>query len=140
MTLKGNTREFPLDVLVRLLAETKKTGELSVRGASGEGALGIAEGRVVTAVFGEEQPIPALGEVFEMAEAEFEFTPWDDAPPPNLEGELNDLLRKAKEHREWLAAVRQVIPTDRMRFRLSEERDHSPEVAHLSARDLVTRM
>src|SRR5438270_6499311 len=134
MTLKGNTREFPLAVLIRLLGETKKTGELSLRAASGEGALGIAEGRVVTAVFGEEPPIPALGEVFEMSEAEFEFTPWDDAPPPNLEGELDDLLRKAKEHREWLASVRQVIPTDRTRFRLSERAAEQGAVTFTSDR------
>src|SRR5262249_31090330 len=81
VSLKGSTAEFPLDALLRLLADTKKTGELSLRAAAGEGALGIAEGKVVTAVYGEDLPIPALGAIFAMGECEFEFTPWADAPP-----------------------------------------------------------
>ena len=72
MTLQGNTRDFPLGVLLRLLGDTAKTGELTLRGPAGEGALGLAGGKVVTAVFGDEKPIPALGAVFALAEAEFE--------------------------------------------------------------------
>jgi len=49
VTLRGSAGEFPLEVVLRLLADQKKTGELSVRGKGGEGALGIAQGRVVTA-------------------------------------------------------------------------------------------
>ena len=120
MTLRGSTTEFPLDVLLRLLGDTKKTGELAIRGDGGEGALGIAEGRVVTAVFGEESPIPALGAIFRIGDATFEFTPWDEAPPANLEGDLEENLRKAEEYRVWLAGVREVIPHDGIRFRLSE--------------------
>lgn len=120
MSLKGNTAEFPIAVLVHLLGEQKKTGELTLRGPKGEGALGLAQGRVVTAVFGDEAPIPALGAVFDMADADFEFTPWNDPPPANLEGELDELLRKAEDHRKWLASVREVIPSDRTRFRLVE--------------------
>ena len=120
MSLKGSTAEFPLDVVIRLLRDQKKTGELHLTSPAGEGSLGLAEGRVVVAVFGDEQPVPALGEIFELGTADFEFTPWDEAPPANLEGDLDDLLRKAREHREWMAAVRAVIPSDRYRFRLSE--------------------
>ena len=120
MTLKGSTAEFPLDVLIRLLGDQKKTGELTLRSPAGEGALGLAGGRVVVAVYGDEKPIPALGEIFEMGTADFEFTPWDDAPSANLEGDLDELLRKAREHRQWMTSVREVIPTDRTRFRLSE--------------------
>ena len=134
MTLKGTLSEFPLDALLRLLADTKKTGELSLRAPSGEGALGIAEGKVVTSVYGEDQPIPALGAIFGMTEAEFEFTPWPDAPPANLEGELQDNLRKAGEYREWIASVRQVVPNDRVRFRLSERAAEQGAVTFTSDR------
>ena len=121
MTLKGSTKEFPLETLLRLLHDTKKTGELTVRGPGGEGALGLAEGRVVTAMFaGETKPIPALGAVFKIGEAEFEFLPWDDSPPANLEGELEDNLKHAEDYAKWLANVREVIPHDGIRFRLSE--------------------
>lgn len=120
MTLQGSTNDFPLDVLLRLLADTKKTGELTIRGAKGDGALGLSEGQVVTAVFAQEKPIPALGAIFAIGEAKFEFTPWDDAPTANLEGTLEENRKRADEHAKWLASVREVIPHDGIRFRLSE--------------------
>ena len=120
MTLKGSTKDFPLETLLRLLQDTKKTGELTIRGEGGEGALGLAQGRVVTAMFGDEKPIPALGAVFKIREADFEFMPWDDAPAANLEGELDENLKRAEEYAKWLASVREVIPHDGIRFRLSE--------------------
>jgi hypothetical protein len=120
VTLQGSTNDFPLEVLLRLLADTKKTGELSIRGEKGEGALGLAEGQVVTAMFAQEKPIPALGAIFKIGEARFEFTPWNDAPAANLEGTLEQNLKRAEDHAKWLADVREVIPHDGIRFRLSE--------------------
>ncbi len=134
MSLKGNTAEFPIAVLVRLLGDQKKTGELTLRGSTGEGALGLADGRVVTAVFGEEAPIPALGAVFDLKDADFEFIPWNDPPPANLEGDLDELLHKAEDHHKWLAGVREVIPTDRTRFRLSERAADQGSVTFTSDR------
>jgi len=150
MTLRGNIDDFPLRAVLDLLAQTKKTGELQVRAGDSVGALGVAGGRVVTAVFGEEEPLIALGAIFALEGAEFEFTPWDDAPPANLdEGTLDELLakadeakkraeearRKAEEEREAarkkaeeeaeaerrrIAELRSHVPSDDMPFRLSE--------------------
>jgi uncharacterized protein DUF4388 len=150
MTLRGNVQDFPLRSVLELLGQTKKTGELQVRVGDSVGALGIAGGRVVTAVFGEEEPLLALGAIFAIDGAEFEFTPWDDAPPANLDaGTLDDLLgkaaeakkrveearRKAEEEREAarrkaeaeaeaerqrIAELRALIPRDDIPFRLSE--------------------
>lgn len=150
MTLRGNVQDFPLRSVLDLLGQTKKTGELQVRAGDSVGALGIAGGRVVTAVFGEEEPLLALGAIFAIDGAEFEFTPWDDAPPANLDtGTLDELLgkaaeakrqaeearRKAEEEREAarkkaeaeaeaerqrIAELRTLIPTDDVPFRLSE--------------------
>ncbi|MDQ2952484.1 MAG: DUF4388 domain-containing protein [Chloroflexota bacterium] len=120
MTLQGSTNDFPLEVLLRLLADTKKTGELTIRGTQGEGALGLSDGKVVTAMYAEEKPIPALGAIFAIGEARFEFTPWNDAPTANLEGTLEQNLKRAEDHAKWLADVREVIPHDGIRFRLSE--------------------
>ena len=134
MTLKGNTGDFPLETVLRLLTETKKTGELALRGDKGEGALGLAEGRVIAAVFANEGPIPALGSIWDMGRADFEFTAWNEAPPGNLEGELQDNLRKAEEYKKWIESVRQVIPTDRTRFRLSERAAEQGAVTFTSDR------
>ena len=150
MTLRGNVQDFPLRSVVELLAQTKKTGELQVRSGDNVGALGIAGGRVVTAVYGEEEPLIALDAIFAIDGAEFEFTPWDDAPPANLDaGTLDELLgkaaeakrqaeearRKAEEEREAarkkaeeeaeaerkrIEGLRVLIPTDDVPFRLSE--------------------
>ena len=97
MTLRGSVHDFPLRSVLEMLAQTKKTGELQLRAGDQVGALGLADGRVVTAVFGEEEPLLALNAIFALEGAEFEFTPWDDAPPANLEGKLDELLRKADE-------------------------------------------
>ena len=97
MTLRGSVHDFPLRSVLEMLAQTKKTGELQLRAGDQVGALGLADGRVVTAVFGEEEPLLALNAIFALEGAEFEFTPWDDAPPANLEGKLDELLHKANE-------------------------------------------
>jgi hypothetical protein len=150
MTLRGNVQDFPLRSVLDLLSQTKKTGELQVRAGDSVGALGIAGGRVVTAVFGEEEPLLALRAIFAIDGAEFEFTLWDDAPPANLDaGTLDDLLQKAEEakrqadearrkaeeereaarkkaeeeaeaERQRIAELRTLIPTDDVPFRLSE--------------------
>ena len=106
MTLRGNVQDFPLRSVLEMLAQTKKTGELQLREGDQVGALGIADGRVVTAVLGEEEPLLALGAIFALEGAEFEFTPWDDAPPANLEGKLDDLLRKAEEAKKQAEEAR----------------------------------
>jgi len=61
MTLRGNVQDFPLRAVLEMLGQTKKTGELQLRVADRVGALGLAGGRVVTAVFAEEEPLLALG-------------------------------------------------------------------------------
>lgn len=150
MTLRGSLQDFPLRSVLDLLAKTKKTGELQVRKDDRVGALGVANGRVVTAVFAEEEPLLALGQIFALEGAEFEFTPWDDAPPANLEeGSLDELLKKAdaakkaaeearrkeeeareaarrkaeaeaEAERKRMAEIRALIPSDDLAFRLSE--------------------
>ena len=100
MTLRGNVQDFPLRSVLDLLSQTKKTGELQVRAGDSVGALGITGGGVVTAVFGEEEPLLALRAIFALDGAEFEFTPWDDAPPANLEaGTLDELLERPMRRR-----------------------------------------
>jgi len=64
----------------------------------------------------------ALGAIFSITQAEFEFTPWESAPDANLEGgDLVSLLKRAAEARDRISNIRTSIPDDRMRFRLSEK-------------------
>ena len=122
MTLRGSTSDFPLESVIGLLAGTSKTGELQVRGDAKVGALGFAGGRLVAAVMDGEGGENALGAIFSISQAEFEFTPWETAPEANLEGgDLVSLLKRAAEARDRISNIRASIPDDRMRFRLSEK-------------------
>lgn len=122
MTLRGSTSDFPLESVIGLLAGTSKTGELQVRGDARVGALGFASGRLVAAVMDGEGGENALGAIFSISQAEFEFTPWETAPDANLEGgDLVSLLKRAAEARDRITNIRASIPDDRMRFRLSEK-------------------
>jgi len=122
VTLRGSTSDFPLESVIGLLAGVSKTGELQVRGDGKVGALGFAGGRLVAAVMEGEGGENALGAVFAISQAEFEFTPWESAPEPNLEGgDLVSLLKRAAEARDRIFDIRASIPDDRMRFRLSEK-------------------
>jgi hypothetical protein len=121
-TLRGSTSDFPLESVVGLLAGTSKTGELQVRGDGKVGALGFASGRLVAAVMDAEGGENALGAIFAIREADFEFTPWNSPPESNLEsGDLVAVLKRAAEARDRLAGIRQQIPDDRARFKLSEK-------------------
>jgi uncharacterized protein DUF4388 len=122
VTLRGSTSDFPLESVIGLLAGTSKTGELQVRADAKVGALGFAGGRLVAAVMDGEGGENALGAIFSITQAEFEFTPWETAPEANLEsGDLVSLLKRAAEARDRITTIRASIPDDRMRFRLSEK-------------------
>jgi Domain of unknown function (DUF4388) len=127
VTLRGSVQDFPLKAVLEMLAHTKKTGELQVRVGDRVGALGLVDGRVVTAVFAEEEPLLALGAIFALEGAEFEFTPWDDAPPSNLEGTLSELLRKADEAKKQAEEARRRAEEEREAARKKAEEEREAE-------------
>ncbi len=128
MTLRGNVQDFPLRSVLELLGQTKKTGELQIRAGDRLGALGIAAGRVVTAVLDEKEPLLALGAIFALEGAEFEFTPWDDAPPANLEGKnLDDLLHQAEEAKQRAEEARRKAEEDAEAARKKAEEEREAE-------------
>src|SRR5438552_15399921 len=127
MTLRGNVQDFPLRAVLEMLGQTKETGELQLRVADRVGALGLAGGRVVTAVFAEEEPLLALGAIFGLEGAEFEFTPWDDAPPSNLEGTLDELLRKADQAKKQAEEARRKAEAEQEAARRKAEAEKEAE-------------
>ena len=127
MTLRGSVQDFPLRAVLDMLAQTKKTGELQLRAGDRVGALGIADGRVVTAVLDEEEPLLALGAIFALDGAEFEFTPWDDAPPSNLDGTLDQLLKKADEAKRHAEEARRKAEEEREAARKKAEEEREAE-------------
>ncbi|MGH2450892.1 MAG: DUF4388 domain-containing protein, partial [Candidatus Limnocylindria bacterium] len=128
MTLRGSVEAFPLETILQLLAATGKTGQLEVRSDTQMGSLGLAEGRLISAVAGDDTGEPALGAIFSVERGDFEFVAWNEAPQANLTGDLNQLLDRAVEERDRIVAIRRVIPDDRIRFRLSERAADQGEI------------
>lgn len=128
MTLRGSLSSFPLETIVQLIAATAKTGQLEIRSGGESGTLGFADGRLVSALSGDDTSDPALGAVFALADGEFEFVPWGDPPDANLTGDLNQLLDRAVVQRDRIVADRELIPDDRMRFALSDRAAANGEV------------
>jgi hypothetical protein len=128
VSLRGAVQHFPLDTVLLLLSETGKTGHLEVRGDEGGGSLAISGGRLVAAEFDDEHGTPALGEIFTVLRGDFQFLPADHIETEDLSGDLEELLRTAVAERERIAQVREVIPHERVRFRLSDRAARSGQI------------
>ncbi|HUQ17694.1 MAG TPA: DUF4388 domain-containing protein [Candidatus Saccharimonadales bacterium] len=128
MTLRGQIADFPIETVLQLLASTGKTGQLEVRGDGQSGSLGFDGGRLVSAATGDDAGETALGAVFTFGDGEFEFIPWKDAPAANLSGDLDQLLDRAVVERNKIVAIREIVPSDTLRFRLSERAAERGEV------------
>ncbi len=121
MTLRGSVADFPLEIVLKMLASSGKTGELQIRSGDRVAVLGFASGQLVSALSGDDTGDAALGEIFSISDAEFEFVGYPEAPEANLSGDLDQLIATAAEERDRIAAIREVIPSDKLRFRLSEK-------------------
>jgi DNA-binding MarR family transcriptional regulator len=128
VVLRGRIADYPLETIVQLLAETKKTGRLEVRAGRDASTLGMSDGRLVSATAGEEEGELGLGAAFTALEGEFEFVPMSEAPATNLTGQLDPLLDRAAAVRDRIVAIRGIIPNERARFTLSERATRNPEI------------
>ncbi len=128
VVLRGGLPDFPLETIVQLLAETKKTGRLEVRAGRELSTLWMADGRLVSARAGEEEGEIGLGAAFTAQEGEFDFVPMDEAPAATLSGPLDPLLDRAADIRDKIVAIRALIPTERARFTLSERATRNLEI------------
>ena len=130
MSLRGAVDAFPLDMVLQLLAATDKTGQLEVRadGVEQRGLLGISNGRLASAQFEDEDGHLALGAVFAIAHGDFEFLPQDRIERADLAGDVEELLERARTESQRILAIRAVITSDRVRFRLSERATERGEI------------
>lgn len=128
MRLRGSIADFPLETIIQLVAGTGKTGQLEVRVAAQSGSLGFAGGKLVAATAGDDVGETALGAVFTLTDADFEFVPWSEPPAANLSGALDELLDRAVIERDQILLYRELIPRDEMRFALSERANVQGEI------------
>ncbi len=128
IVLRGRLPDFPLETILQLLAETKKTGRLEVRSGRDRSTIGMSDGSLVSAQSGEEEGEIALGAAFTAQEGEFDFVPMSDAPAANVSGALDPLLDRATDIRDRIVAIRALIPNERATFTLSERATRNPEI------------
>lgn len=129
VVLRGSVAEFPLETVVQLLAGTAKTGRLEIQGDDGLAILGFGDGRLSSATAGEEDGDVALGLTFTLGSGSFDFVPMSEQPGADLTGDLDELLDRAAELRDRIAAVRALIPSDRSRVQLSDRAARNVEIS-----------
>ena len=122
MSLRGSVPEFPLEAVLRFLSANGKTGVLRVSGARGHGGVGLDAGRLVSAVVSEDadEGDEALGALLALPAADFEFRPGDLMGPESLAGDTEAILARASDERDRTSRIREVVPHDRLVFRLSD--------------------
>lgn len=126
MALQGTLDTFALPDVLRLLASTRKTGQLSVATDRGAGTLWLAEGELTTARLGDERELPAVDVLFELLRGEggsFEFDTEQDGPASAFRQELEPVLGEAERMlHEWHDIVA-VVPSMRSQLSLAPEID-----------------
>jgi hypothetical protein len=133
MTLQGSLDTFSIPDVLALLAQTRKTGALHVRGERGRGVLYFAGGRVCGAETGEDSgPVAEDGfderladvtfELLRNDSGTFEFEP-DAQPvwPAAGEAEVTTVVAEAAARLEEWRTIEAVIPSMEVRPRLVDQ-------------------
>lgn len=123
--IQGRLDEVPLADLLQLVSTTRKSGVLTVRGASDEARIGLDRGHVVgCAMEGRDDmpPLKVLFRVFQWTSGQFELEPSEAATPaPKPLLPSSDAL--------LLEAARQLDEMNRLRAALPDRLEVTDEVA-----------
>ncbi len=122
MSLQGTLETIPLPDVLALLAATRKTGELCISGARGDGRLWLDAGKVVGAdVPRAATPVDALFELLRLTAGSFTFGA--GAPPagPGAAFAVDALLAEAQERLSAWQAIETVVPSMECTLRLIPE-------------------
>ncbi|HYI60838.1 MAG TPA: DUF4388 domain-containing protein [Acidimicrobiales bacterium] len=126
MALQGTLDTFALADLVRLLATTTKTGELSIDGDRGSGRLWFVDGDLVGGDPGGAES--ALFALLRLTDGTFRFEP-DGGPDEPVEAlDALDVLAGAEARLEAWRPVEALVPTPDVTLQLRAELD-TDEVA-----------
>ena len=125
MSLQGTLETIPLPDVLALLAATKKTGELRITGARGEGHLWLETGRVIAAdVPRAATPVDAVFELLRLSAGSFTFGAGAPSGAPCEPIAVDVLLVEAQQRLRAWQAIEAVVPSMACTLRLT------PELAH----------
>ena len=124
MTLRGNVKDFPLEVGPRAPRTDRKDRRAAgPRRRQRRRARHRRRPRRHRGLRRRRAAARARRDL-RARRAEFEFTPWDDAPPANLdEGTLDELLRKADEAKKRAEEARRKAEEEREAARKKAEEE-----------------
>lgn len=114
MALQGTLDTFALPDVLRLLANTQKSGRILVQGDRGNGSLYLDAGAVVggeTTLAPTDEGHEVLFELLRLDDGSFLFDPADVAEAPQAPAQVEDVITAAEAaHAEWLE-LSEVVPS-----------------------------
>jgi hypothetical protein len=114
VALQGTLDTFELPDVLRLLASTKKTGRLLLRGSRGDGSVWVKGGKVteIDALgIAHDDQADGLFELLRETSGAFVFEADSDAPAPGTPREVEPLLVEAEAHLAEWRAIEAVVPS-----------------------------
>lgn len=122
MSLQGTLETIPLPDVLALLAATKKSGELRITGARGDGRLWLDAGMVVEAdVPRASTPVDAVFELLRLTSGSFAFSAGTAAAKPGKPLAVEAVLAEAQERLAMWKAIEAVVPSMACSLRLTPE-------------------
>ena len=122
MSLQGTLETIPLPDVLALLAATKKTGELRITGARGDGRLWLDAGKVVAAdVPRAATPVDAVFELLRLSAGSFTFGSGAAPGAPGQPMAVDALLGEAQQRLAAWQAIEAVVPSMACTLRLTPE-------------------
>lgn len=120
MALIGSLTDLKIADVLRMFAVGRKTGLLTITAGGGRQSLvRVHRGAPVHAVVGRLQGDDALLDLFGWKEGQLEFVPDDRSVVPNVTRTLEALLSVGAEEGERFHRINELIPSDRVAFRLA---------------------
>ncbi|MEY2465343.1 MAG: resuscitation-promoting factor RpfA [Acidimicrobiaceae bacterium] len=115
MALQGTLDTFALPDVLRLLASTKKTGRLRLRGDRGDGSVWVDSGTVVAAESSGSGPdgtaVDVVFELLRFAEGSFTFDAGTTAENAGAPSDVEPLLKKAESQLVEWRDIETVVPS-----------------------------
>ena len=115
VALQGTLETFALPDVLRLLASTKKSGELRLSGAQGSGSVWIVDGEIVgieaSAAPLAEDDTELLFELLRFDDGDFVFEADEVAPDPGSPAQVEETLAAAEELLVEWKTIEAVVPS-----------------------------
>jgi CheY-like chemotaxis protein len=123
---EGELPQLPMLELLELLHGSRRTGELTVAGASGSGSVALRGGEIMRALCGRVDGEKAVLRLLTFERGHFRFAPASVTGAPSLARPTHALLREGRRQLEEWHRMRSVLPAASVRLRMRVPRSAIP--------------